>query len=260
MSALQPIYNLPIQYKQGGSITVASGTTLSISSCLVRANADELDINIGDYFGDQDSTTLNAALNGLNGLDTGSLAASTVYAVYAIADQAGYNQPGFLLSTSLTAPVMPNGIYGSNYNSFVRIGWAVTGGASTFLTLKQSGQGSVVEYSYDLPVQVLNAGASAVQAAVDLSAAVPAVEGMQVKLGCSLNPAAASRTAKICYSGGTIASSQNVMTGQVAAVLLTQVLELPVALISGDPKVDYIMSNADSNLTMYVNGFTDLLL
>lgn len=260
MSALQPIYNLPIAYKQGGQISVASNTTLSIASILTRSMSDDLDINVGDYFGAQTATTLNAAVVGLNGIDTGALAASSVYAVYAVADQAGYNPSGFLLSLSATTPLLPNGVFPSHYNTFVRIGWAVTDASSHFKVLFCSGAGTTVKYTYDVPIAVLTTGAASTQTAISLATVVPAVNLIPVQLGCALTPAAASRTATLCTSGGTIASSRNILTGQVAAVVVTQVQEIPATLISSLPKVDYIMSNADSSLTMYVVGFTDYLL
>jgi hypothetical protein len=228
---------------------------------LTRSEADDLDINVGDYFGAATATTLNAANIGvLNGLDQGALAASTVYAVFAIADQAGYNPAGFLLSTSLTAPLLPNGTFPSNYNTFVRIGWAVTDASSHFLVMRQSGQGSVVYYEYDAPVQVLNAGTSATQAAVDLSAVVPPVNGVLVNVNGNFVSDAASKTAKICASGGTIASSRNIFNAQVAAVAVIQNYAVEALLISGDPKIDYIISAATSTLSLYVNGFWDYLI
>lgn len=259
MSALQPIYNLPIRYKQGGNIVWTSNTTLTITPVLTRSGADDLDINVGDYFGTPTNTLLNAAVVGLNGIDTGALAASKVYAIYAIADQAGYNPSGFLMSLNLTTPRMPNGVFPSGYNTFVRIGWAVTNASSQFMVLKLSGQGATVEYSFDAPVTVLAAGTSATQAAVDLSAAVPAIDGISVNLGCSLVGNAAGDTAKLCFSGGTIANSKNVVTAQRAGAI-TQNVEVPAALITLLPKVDYILSTASANLTLSVNGFTERLL
>lgn len=259
MTALQPIYNLPILYKQGGKITTASNTTLSITSCLVRSASDNLDINVGDYFGDQDATTVNGAENGLNGLDTGSLGASKVYAVFAIADEAGYNPAGFLLSLSQTAPVMPNGAFPSGYNQKRRIGWAVTDSSSHFLTFFVSGTGNVIQYTYDAPIKILNAGTSATQAAVDLSSVVPAVSGMPMILNCDFVSDAAGKKATLCPSGGTIASSRFILNAQVATVHVIQNYVIPAVLISSVPKVDYIISAATSTLDLYVAGFVDLL-
>ncbi len=259
MTNLQPVSNIPIFYKNGGLVSYVSDTTLSIASVIVRSNADNLDINVGDYFGAATATVLNAATNGLNGLDTGSLAASTVYAVYAIADQANYNPSGFLLSTSLTAPVMPNGVFPSNYNSFQRIGYAVTDASAHFKALRAVGNGTTVTYTYNIPIKVLDAGTSATQAAVDLSAVVPAQTRVPVDVGCDFVSDAASKKATICASGASIASSRFILNAQVAAVHVIQDYTVNAALISGVPKIDYIISAATSSLDLYVNGFTDFL-
>jgi len=257
--ALQPIYNDAILYKQGGRILVTGTTSLTIQSCLTRSNTDSMDINIGDYFGARTNTVLNAAINGLNGLDTGTFAASKVYAIHAIADSAGYNPSGFLMSLSATAPVMPSGNYSSGYSEFRRIGWAVSDGSTHFRGLIPYGEGNGVIYTFDEGVIALNAGTSATQAAIDLSTMVPAVDGIEISLQAILNPAAASRTAKVCPSTSTIANTRFTLTGQVASVLVTQNLSLPARIVSSLPKIDYIMSNADSSLTLYVNGFVDFV-
>lgn len=262
-AALQPIYNLAIAYKQGGQITVSSNTTLSISACLTRDSADSQDINVGDYFGNQSgpsATTVNIAVNGLNGLDTGTVAASTVYNVFAIMDQAGFNPSGFILSTSLTAPLFPNGVFPSNYSSYRHIGWAVTDASSHFLKIIQSGQGSVVQYTYDAPVEVLTSGTVASQTPVSLGAVVPAVVGSLVLLSANFVPSAANKTATICTSGGTIASSQNIINGQVATVPVKGQFTIPATLISGVPKIDYEVTDTSQALSLWVVGFTDYLL
>lgn len=263
MSALQPIYNLPILYKQGGVVTVASNTTLSISAVLVRASNDAMDINIGDYFGEQSgpsATILNTAVVGLNGLDTGVLLASKVYAVWAIADEAGYNPAGFLLSLSATAPIIPSGVFPSGYSAFRRIGWAVTNSAVHFSVLTVSGQGNNVQYTYDVPIQVVTTGHGATQTAVDLSACVPAVNGIPVVFDVDLLPGnAAGDTVILCPSGGTIASSKSVVTGQITTVHITQQMVIPALLISAVPKVDYILSSASDTLALWVTGFVDQL-
>jgi len=259
MSALSPIYNLPIQYKQGGVITKASNTTLSVTSCLVRSSDDSFDINVGDYFGAASATTVNGAVNGLNGLDTGSLAASTVYAVYAIADQAGYNPAGFLLSTSLTAPLLPNGTFPSNYNVYSRIGWAITDSSTHFVLLRTSGSGRAVTYTYDVPPQVLSAGNATTQTAVSLAGVVPPVDGIPVQMAANFLPGTAGQSGVICYSGGTIGSATNIIIGQVASIHIEEQMNLPAALISGVPKVDYQVSNSAAALSLWVSSFTDLL-
>jgi hypothetical protein len=270
--ALDQLYNSANLYKQGGTITVTpTSVLLTISPLICRDGSNGFDINVGNYYGQtyQDpfgtvitvapvNTTVNGAVNGLNGLDTGTIAASTVYAVWAISDPSNYNPSGFLLSLSQTAPYMPSGQSSSGYSAMRRIGWAITNSSSQFEVFLQSGLGSVVTYSSNVPIAAVTAGVATSQTAITLTTEVPAINGMVVLLGASFTPATAGDTLKVCYSGGAIATSQNKITGQVAAVPITQQMQVPLALISGVPKIDYILSAAGAT-TIYVNGFVDLL-
>lgn len=77
------------------------------------------------------SVTINASTTGANGIDTGSLGASTAYFIWLISD--GTTTAG-LLSLSATAPTMPSG-----YTYKVRVGATFTGGSSTLLRIIQKG-------------------------------------------------------------------------------------------------------------------------
>lgn len=257
-SNLQPIYNLPIFYVSGMTPSVATNTTLSIASGICRDQADAIDINIGDYFGAQTSTTVNGGTTGLNALDTSTLAASTVYALWAIADAANYNVSGFLLSTSLTAPVVPKGIFPSGYGNLRLVKYAITDATVHFIPMKASGNGNSTTYTLDAPVRVLNAGTATTQTTIDLTSCVPAVDGILAIVGTTFTPAAASHTGTLCTSGGTIANSHFITTGQVTSVAITQTFTIPVTLISGAPKIDYILTNGSDTLSVYVIGFIQL--
>lgn len=230
-------------YLNGLQIAVASNTTLTVASGAARDSTNQIDINLAT------GVTINAAINGVNGLDTGSLAASTVYAVFLIADAAQFNVPACLISTSATAPVLPTG-----YGIFRRIGWAVTDSSSHFLVLNQSGR----TFFYDSPVRVLNGGAATSQTAVSLAAVCPAVANMDVLLSTSFTPNAAGHTLTL-YPSGSTGTSQLISTGQVASVAITQQVRLPQKLISGVPKVDYVVANSSDAASLWVYGFVDSL-
>jgi len=77
--------------------------------------------------------TFNTSVVGLNGLDAGTVAADTWYAVYVISN--GTGTFGTLLSTSGTAPTLPTG-----YTFATRVGWVRTSGtAAQFRGSKQVG-------------------------------------------------------------------------------------------------------------------------
>src|SRR5580658_10166225 len=64
-------------------------------SCLDSTGTFQLNSN--------STIVINAAVNGLNGLDTGTFAASTVYAVYVVWDPVTNLPTGAMISKSLTA-------------------------------------------------------------------------------------------------------------------------------------------------------------
>lgn len=106
-------------------------TNISITfdqAVLVNSSGQGIAVLSGSY-------TLDGSVNGaVNRLDTGSLAANTEYHIWLIAKSDG-TLPGSLLSLSPTAPTMPTG-----YTYKCRIGCFITGGASTFLRIRQVGK------------------------------------------------------------------------------------------------------------------------
>lgn len=110
-------------------------------------------------------------VSGAGGLDTGSEAASTWYAVHVIADSSATNSPAALLSTSATAPTLPGG-----YDLFRRVGWVRNDASSDFVPFYQAGTGLNRQVFYTDFVanrQVLSGGAAVGFASVDASAVLP---------------------------------------------------------------------------------------
>jgi hypothetical protein len=241
-------------YKNGFTVAVATTTTLSVSAgSLINSN------NLSNAF-TTTALVMNAAVVGANGIDVGALTANKMYAVHIIWNSLksdtslasnSLSTPAVLLSLSATAPVLPVG-----YDSFRRIGWAVTDGSSLFRNLYASGSGNRVEYSFDTPVSVLSAGAATTQTSVSLDQLVPAIANTPIKLAAAFTPGAASRTLTV-YPSGSTGTSQEIVTGQVTSVVVTQRLFTNAVLISGVPKFDYKVSNAGDAATIYIAGFVD---
>ncbi len=122
--------------------------------------------------------TINAAVNGLNGLDTGTFAASKVYAVYMVWDPVTFQPTGAMLSLSYTQPLMPFG-----YSAFLLIGYATTDSSVHFLKgYWSAGNSTQRTFYYDAPILALNGGTQTGYTGVDLSAFVPAVNNTPVVL------------------------------------------------------------------------------
>lgn len=83
--------------------------------------------------------SINAAGVGANGLDAGTLAASTWYALFVICKDDGTTAG--LLSLSATAPTLPTG-----YTHFARVGWIRTDGTANKYPLGFTQYGRRVQY------------------------------------------------------------------------------------------------------------------
>lgn len=84
--------------------------------------------------------TINTATVGANGLDTGTLAGSTWYALFSIAKDDG-TKAG-LISLSATAPTLPSG-----YTHKARVGWIRTDGTANKYPLSFKQYGRNVQYA-----------------------------------------------------------------------------------------------------------------
>lgn len=120
---------------------------------------------------------INAASNGLNGLDTGSLAASTVYHVFLVADPVDENAVGAMVSLSDT-PLLPFG-----YSIYKRIGYVTTSAGSVFLAgYWTAGNSASRLFTYDAPIICLSAGTQTSYTGVALTDFVPPVADTPVIL------------------------------------------------------------------------------
>lgn len=242
----QPIINLPYSDINGFNVAWASNTTLTVTSGLCRDSTNVFDLKTTA------TKTIDAAVNGVNGLDTGSFAASKCYAIHVIGDSSGFNSTGVLLSLSDTAPTMPDG-----YDIFRRVGWAMSDGSTHFILIYQSGIGSVRSYTYDEPVSVLSGGSSATFAAVALTEKVPAVNNLQVFLAADFTPNAANDVAYL-RSGGSSATNGITFKGSVAAKISSCVVPVVAKLVTAAPTIEYKVT-ASGALTALLVSFVDYI-
>jgi hypothetical protein len=128
--------HLPRGYIDGFITSRASATSIDVGAGAARDDTDEENIK-------RASGTINLATTGANGLDTGSLANSTWYHVFAIAKDDGLD-PAFLASTSVDTPTMP-----TDYTVKRRIGSFRTDGSAEVLAFSQFGD----EFLWTLPLR-----------------------------------------------------------------------------------------------------------
>jgi len=256
-----PVITLPFLYKTGLIISndaTTPNTVLDIAQGQCRDSNDIMDITLGANNPNLEGNTvaaplkLNAAVNGVNGLDTGSLAASTMYAVYMIADSRYYKPVASILTlASNTAPLVPFG-----YDSYRLIGYWPTDSSSHFLLGYVTGTANSLSFFYDAPqASNVTAGASTSYAAASLANIVPAVNNLSVLIQSVYTPHAAADTLKMQPGNGTCdmvtieAPSTNVLYTDSA--LVSQ-------LVTGVPTINYKVSSGTSPAAVAINvrGYT----
>lgn len=193
---------------------------------------------------------INAASSGLNGLDTGVLVLSTVYAVYLVSDPVTQQPTGAMISTSLTGPLMPFG-----YSAWALVGYIATDASVHFLAGYWSDNDAPRRlFLFDAPqATAVTAGAATSYTGVALTKWVPALNNVLAVVNTSFVPAAASRLLDL--QGGASTGDQIIITGQVAAVVVTTQSQVLAQLVTGVPTVNYKVSNADSNVAVNVAGY-----
>lgn len=243
MTTMSASSRITAPYVNGMGIAWASNTTLTVAAGQCSDSSNNFDIKFNS------ALTLNSAVVGANGIDSGTVAVSTVYSIYAIWQQTGHSLPAVLMSTSAT-PILPQG-----YDMYRRIGyWTTTSGTANFAVMYQFGTDSTRCYEYDAPVSVLSAGTSGTYAAVSLATAVPAISTM-VKFNAGCAPTAAGNTGVVRPSGSA-STTYRTVNGAVAATIQWCEITVPSLVVSSAAKVDYLVTGA---LTLLVAGFEDNL-
>lgn len=193
-----PIVNLPFLYINGAQISndaTTEQTVIDIAAGIMRDSTNTYDMNIGNFNGQTNPsasanvvTLVNAAVNGFNGLDTGSLGASKVYYVYVISDPVSGNPTGAILSLALPSvgPLMPFG-----YSAFRHIGYAITDSSNHFLLGYNAGNNNARTFMYDAPISVGTTSSEASYTAINLIKFVPLVNNLPVWLNYSFSGTAA---------------------------------------------------------------------
>lgn len=256
----QPIVNLP--YLAINEIIPAYSTTtaLTLTAGVCRDQTNVWDINIGNYGGivanvtANTSTTINGAANGLNGLDTGSLAAATLYYIYVVGDVISGNTTGAIISTSgpSVGPLMPFG-----YNVFRLVGYIRTaGGGATFIKGFYSGNGNFRLFKYELAqVTAITAGNATAYTNISLAISVPPVENTPVYISSDYIPQAAGNILNVKGFNESSSAISISVTGQVATVHVTSTQKILAQLNSGVPTVSYKVGNAGDAVAINVWGY-----
>jgi hypothetical protein len=240
-------FNYPFLYAVNCPVSVASNTTITIGVGQVRDNTNTFDILVDSPL------ILNSAVNGVNGLDTGTIAASTWYAVYAIYDITGLNVVAGLISTSATAPLMPSK-KGVTYGSFRLIGWVRTDGSSNFIPAYILGNGNEKTNVWQNGIQVLNAGSATTGTNINCSAGVAPIDNTLTLFDISFTAAVGGNNVTMRPFGSAAIQIVGFSSTTAAIAQLGQV-EVMTSLNAGNATAVYGNSAAACSTTLYVRSF-----
>lgn len=194
--------------------------------------------------------TINITLAGLNGLDTGSVAASTVYAIYLVADPFHNAATGAVFSTSLTGPTMPSG-----YGAYSLIGYCATDASKHILKAYWTAGNTGNRYMmFDAPqATAVTAGNATSYTAVDLTKWVPAVNNIPVWIASAFTPAAAGHAFKMQPVNGT--GDAVIVNGQVTSVVVNSNSMVFAQIAGSKPEINYLVGNGSDAVAINVAGY-----
>lgn len=265
----ETIYALPHLYIQGLQLSAATptaATVVAIAPGAARDSSNSIDMVVGlqNYFGIDNPAMLfngyqpglfvNSAVNGANGLDTGTVAASTQYAFYLIGDSRNYNNPAGLMSlTSNVAPLLPSG-----YDSYRLIGFWQTDGSSQFVyaTHKPQNIAGLLTYFNSPGVSVLSGGTATSFTAIDLTAnaAIPTttLPNVIVTMLVTFTPAAVGDTVQFRPTGSSATGNLPTITGVTAGIAQSQYITVIAGVGSSKPEIDYKVTSGSDAVSVSV--------
>lgn len=261
MTISTPIVNARQYYINGLNLAYVGTTSFTVSAgrCSNSTNVNDISVGLplnvaatqtGELPVDAGTgaVTVSTAVSGAGGLDTGTIANSTFYAVHAIGDSYGVNAGSAMISTSATAPILPSG-----YDMFFRIGYVKTDGSAHILAFRQDGTGLDRWMWYDAAIATgITAGSSATYAAVDCSASLPASTPTMVNFLCVFSPTGTNDKLVLVPGTSTATAGYATLSGTGAAV--TGNLICPTDSPNTDA-VDYKVTGASTaiNVAAYLD-------
>lgn len=242
MSQNTTLGSLPFLDAYGLQITWVSATTLGMAAGQARDSNNVIDIVLDE------AVTIDGEVNGVNGLDTGALANATWYYIFLLGSSLNYKQPAAIISASAT-PLMPTG-----YDSYRRIGFALTDGSAEFIKFYVYGNSTTRKYYWDALINELASEGNTSYTAVDLQSSVPPTVTL-VTLNVEFVPNAAGDEALLRPTGSTATANFRI-EGSVAAESASGQV---VINCNSSQSIDYKTTSADDELVIDTQGFEDFI-
>lgn len=250
----KPIINFPNLYKFGMVLTRESDDLLNISAGACRDSTNTIDIVLGDQ--NVEGSIVEAPLvidfnkEGINGIDTGTVLPSVVYAIYMIADSRYYLPTGCIATLSSNVmPMMPRG-----YDSYRLIGYWSTDVSSILQRGYYFGESNDLTFYYSSQKSV--GSVTTGSGDFDLSKVVPTIDNVEVELQVTYTGSVATNVMNI-YNGFNDGADYVVIFCQVASIPTSEQFQLMTGpLTTGKPTIHYTLASAGDNASAYVTSFS----
>lgn len=245
MSTAMPPTRLYMYHAKAEWLTVATvGVGTSGVTSKMRDSTDAYDISFSGQL------VADLSLSGAGGLDTGSEAASTPYALFVIADTVTENTPKVMFSLSGTAPTMPSG-----YDIFRLVQWVGNDSSSDMIGFKQSGNGTTKKVYYlsmGSDLLVLTSGTATSFTDVDCSALVPEGVTEILTTWAFVNTAASD----FCRVRDKDSPSTDLNLFRLGIISPNNAIFSTPMTCDSDRKIQYNVDGASSSLSIYILGYT----
>lgn len=245
MSSLNNAINdrYPKGYINGLGLAYASGTTLTLKIGHTRDSTDAINIDLTT------NATLSTATTGaINGLDTGSIAASTMYAVYAVTGASGQ---GSLASLSYTSPSLPSG-----YSNFRYVGSFGTDSSKNIFSFFMVTTSNTRYVLYDTPIAnitAVSAGTATTFTGLSCSAFMPKTSTMAILEVLYTSGGANTDTLSLRQTGSSTTTPVTTYGSGTPTIQDFQVIQST----NTSQSFDYKTTSASDAVTIYLAGYID---
>ena len=257
MALYQQVVNAPYKYVQNMEASYSSATVVAMAAGQCRDSTNVFDIFINS------AISLDLTKNGINGLDTGTVAVSSIYSIYAIMSPLLSNTQdtsGYIASLNTTnTPFLP-----PTYSVVRHVAWVVTDSSGNIQKFYQSGHASERTYWYDTAIQTAAITLATSYNTVDLSVGVPPPGGIsnrEVVLSGAYTPSTAGNSFTLSPTSASIATTPNIapVSGPVISQAFDYQRLVNVGVSTGKAAVSIKSSSASDTITMFVAGYREYL-
>ena len=287
-----PVYELPFLYINGLNISVASTTVLAIAPGQARNSSNSIDLPVGqpnllgitnpggfypqsvnygpipglsppvqvggfsgypNYYPSM-PLFLNSAVVGANGLDQGTLAASSFYTIWLIGDSTNNNPVAGIVSLYSNAfPLLPLG-----YDSYRLLGFVQTNGSTQFVAADVLNTSSSKAFYLQPAVSVLSGGNATSFTEESFGSTVPADPFTIVMLTVVFTPAAIGDTVQFKPAGSAATAGLITVVGLQAGIAQTDYVNI-IGGVDTTLQFDYKVTSSSDAVTVLVNGYITTL-